>query len=211
MLARNVVTRRGRRFRGYFPSAKLGRMVAWESLLERDAILLLEFSPGVSSYREQPTVVQYADELRIRDYYPDFELVLGCGSLVHLEVKPSARLADPRVADKLRKIATHYALRRQDFRVVTELEIRREPLLTNLRALAYLQGRPGHVLPASASLRRPFASGPLSYRVAVEQFGRDTLLRLLAAGSLVCDLMLPLRDDTPITLPEGARHAAILL
>lgn len=56
MLVRKVITRRGRRFRGYFPSRKLGRMVAWESLTERDVILLLEFSPGVLSYQEQPAL-----------------------------------------------------------------------------------------------------------------------------------------------------------
>ncbi len=58
MLARKVVTRRGRRFRGYYPSAKLGRMVAWESLLERDAILLIEFSPGVLTY----LIKKFADD-----------------------------------------------------------------------------------------------------------------------------------------------------
>ena len=41
-------------FRGKFPSMKVNRMIHWESLLERDAIMLFEFSPGVASYREQP-------------------------------------------------------------------------------------------------------------------------------------------------------------
>lgn len=61
MSSRKVVTRRGRRIRGYFPSHKCGQMIAWESLLERDAILLLEFSQGVVSYRHQPTVMDYTD------------------------------------------------------------------------------------------------------------------------------------------------------
>lgn len=51
MFSRNVITRRGRGFRGNFPSRKLGRMVAGESLVELLAILLWEFSPGVLTYR----------------------------------------------------------------------------------------------------------------------------------------------------------------
>lgn len=61
MLSRKVVTLSGRRFRGYFPSYKMGRTVAWESLLELAAIHLLEFSRGVLSYREQPVLIQYPD------------------------------------------------------------------------------------------------------------------------------------------------------
>ena len=51
-------------------------MVEWESLLERDAILLFEFSPGVVSYQEQPAEILYELEGVIHRYYPDFEVIL---------------------------------------------------------------------------------------------------------------------------------------
>ena len=92
MSSRKVVTRRGRRIRGYFPSYKCGRMIAWESLLERDAILLLEFSQGVVSYGDQPAVIDYSDGEQMRKYYPDFEAMLECGEAVHMEIKPAAEL-----------------------------------------------------------------------------------------------------------------------
>ncbi len=59
MPVRKVVTPSGRKVRGYFPSKKMGRMVAWESQIELDAILLFEFSPGVISFQEQPEKIQY--------------------------------------------------------------------------------------------------------------------------------------------------------
>ncbi len=209
MLSRKVVTRRGRRFRGYFPSAKLGRMVPWESLLERDAILLLEFSPGVISYEAQPVVVHYSDGVQIREYYPDFEVVLGCGSVVHLEIKPTDRLANPEVASKFRAVASHYAARHREFRVLTEEDIRREPRLVNLRNLAYLVGRPGHVLPSSADLLRHFIE-PQPFLAVEALLGRDTTLRLIAAGDLACNLDEEMSGNNLISIPKGDSYAALL-
>jgi hypothetical protein len=54
MRARKVVTRSGKRIRGKFPSTKLGRMVHWESLYERDAILYLFSPPATMRRRTQP-------------------------------------------------------------------------------------------------------------------------------------------------------------
>src|SRR3546814_4075345 len=42
MPVRNVITRSGRHFRGLYPSRKVGRMVVFESILERDVIMLRE-------------------------------------------------------------------------------------------------------------------------------------------------------------------------
>lgn len=67
MLSRRVITRSGRHFRGRYPSRKLGRMVAFESLIERDVILLLEFSRGVLSYQEQPTRIAYSNGQAMRE------------------------------------------------------------------------------------------------------------------------------------------------
>lgn len=207
---RKVVTRRGRRIRGYFPSTKLGRMVAWESLLERDAILLLEFSPGVASYQEQPALVHYAHGLRMREYYPDFEVVLGCGSVLHLEVKPASKLALPAVAAKLRAVARHYAVQGRDYRIVTDQEIRREPLHSNLKTLTYLAVRPGCVLPARRDIEYHFTSGARTLQDAALLLGRDTTMRLIATGRICCDLDKELGDETLLSIPTGGEHAALL-
>lgn len=211
MLARKVITRRGRRFRGYFPSTKLGRMVAWESLLERDAILLIEFSPGVLLYQEQPTLVQYADGTRIRDYYPDFELSLVNGKRVHIEVKTAYQLSKPEIAAKYTAIAEHYARLRHDYRIVTEAEICREPLQTNLRTLAYLVGRKGRSLPSNRELANKFGSTATQLSTFDAELGKDTTLRLIANGWLECDLTQPLTGNTIVSIAKGERNATVFI
>lgn len=210
MPVRKVVTRRGRRFRGYFPSKKLHRMVAWESLLERDAILLLEVSPGVVSFQEQPALIQYFDGTSLRDYYPDFEVVLADGTVFHLEVKTSSKLKNPKVATKFAAIAAHYQEKGQGFRIVTEEELQREPLLSNAQVVAYLQG--GTVPPLSPrQLRHDLGDAAIPFEKAEVMLGRETVLRLIANRKLVCDLNQPLAGSTLLTIQEGEWNESLFI
>lgn len=211
MLARKVVTRRGRRFRGYFPSRKLHRMVAWESLLERDAILLLEVSPGVVSFQEQPTVIQYFDGQDLCDYYPDFEVVLADGALFHLEVKTTAKLKNPKAASRFAAIATHYQEKGLGFRIVTEQELQREPLLGNAQVLAYLKGNTGRPLPSFQEIRGNLGTNAFAFSKAEAVLGRDTVLHLIVHGMLGCDLTQPLAGNTLLSIQEGGRDDTVLL
>lgn len=104
MLSRKALTRSGRGFRMRIPSTKLGRMVECESILEGDVVLLLEYSPGVLSYKEQPALIHYWDGEEMRAYFPDFEALLSDGSRVHLEIKPSKKLTKPNIAKKYQAI-----------------------------------------------------------------------------------------------------------
>ncbi|MBB5192294.1 hypothetical protein HNQ50_003035 [Silvimonas terrae] len=211
MLARKVVTRRGRHIRGYFPSTKLRRMVAWESMLERDAVLLLEMSPGIVRYQEQPARIVYADGLRTREYFPDFELTLEDGQLVHLEIKESSELAKPSIAAKYGSIAAHYRREARSFRIATELEIRREPLFGNLKRLASLHAHPWHERPTAGQLRQLFRDHSVTFAACEAKFGYATTLRLIAAGTVLCNLDLPLTADALLQLPQGGCNATILL
>lgn len=123
-LSRKVVTRSGRGFRGYFPSKKLNRSVQFESLLERDAIKLFENAKDVIHFREQPTIIYYHIDSEPKKYYPDFELELEDGQLVHVEVKPSVKLANLEVSKKYHAIGKHYLTRTEFFVVLTEKELR---------------------------------------------------------------------------------------
>lgn len=51
---REPITRSRGKVRGQFPSTKMGRMIAWESQLERRACYLFEFCKAVEAFREQP-------------------------------------------------------------------------------------------------------------------------------------------------------------
>ncbi|WP_177187881.1 TnsA endonuclease N-terminal domain-containing protein [Formivibrio citricus] len=186
-------------------------MVAWESLLEKDALLLLELSPGVVSYREQPTVIQYSDGIQVREYYPDFELVLADGSIVHLEVKPSEELAKPKIRSKYEQIAAHYRARQFTFRIITELEIRREPRFSNLELIAYPHSHAWLSLPAHDVLVDFFHGHVRSLRDCDRDLGAASTRRLIANGKLVCDLDQPLTANTPVSLFQGEQNASILL
>ncbi|MGV3581262.1 MAG: Tn7 transposase TnsA N-terminal domain-containing protein [Methylophilus sp.] len=125
MLSRKVVTRSGRGFRGYYPSKKLNRLVQFESLLERDAIRLFETTRVVVKYKEQPTIIYYHDNLgNPKKYYPDFEVVLKSGQVIHIEVKPSSKLANLNLAKKIHAINRHYSSRQERFGILTEIELR---------------------------------------------------------------------------------------
>lgn len=211
MRVRKVITRRGRSPRDKFPSHKLHRMVACESLLERDAALLLEVSPGVVSYQEQPAVIQYFDGKSLCDYYPDFEVVLADGSVFHLEVKTTAKLKSPKVATKFTAIATHYQERGLGFRIVTEQELQREPLLSNAQEVDYLMGKTGRPLPSFHELRSDLGADTVAFAKAESILGRDTVLHLIAHGMLGCDLTQPLAGNTLLTIQEGGRDDSVLL
>lgn len=124
MLSRKVVTRSGRGFRGYFPSKKLNRSVQFESLLERDAIKLFDTSDEVVSFREQPTIIYYyLDEIHKR-YHPDFEVILKGDTVIHVEIKPSRRLATKELSTKFQAISHSYRFKPEHFVILTEKELR---------------------------------------------------------------------------------------
>lgn len=207
MLSRRVITRSGRHFRGRYPSRKLGRMVAFESLIERDVIMLLEFSRGVSSYQEQPERIEYADGDTIRVYYPDFEARLASGVRVHIEVKPSQKLTSPKVFHKLRMVAAHYSSFRDElFSVITEKQAREEPLHSNLRMLSALRAK----LSAPAPIVQPYPRDQV-WAVLEASLGRDVLLKHIALGNLVCDLSVPLEGELAVIPEKEAAHDALYI
>lgn len=211
MLSRKAITRSGRGFRMRIPSTKLDRMVECESILEGNVALLLEHSPGVVTYREQPTRIQYWDGEQMRDYFPDFEAVLLDGTCVHLEVKHSHTLAKPKFSRKYRAIATYYQGTPIQFRIVTELECKREPLRSNLRRLSYLRAKPtAEPLPSQEALSRLLGDSSATLASLEASLGATVTWRLLALGLLLCDLTAEITPHTLVSTLEGDCHATVL-
>lgn len=213
MKARKVVTRSGRGFRGYFPSKKLNRMVEWESILERDAIYLFEHSPGVVSYQEQPSLVYYEIDGEMRKYFPDFELVLANGELVHVEVKPEAMLSSEKLSKKLTAIAQTYAARKFTFRVLTDTEIRREPRLHNLKLLSRFKA---HTTDNQIDQQKAELIMSANQEVTVselyEALGQSNTLKLIADQFLQCDLEQSFESKNNFAvLVKEADHDALYL
>ncbi len=209
MKVRKVVTPSGRGVRGYFPSQKMGRMIAWESLLERDAILLLEYSPAVIRYAEQPARVNFLHEGEIRLYIPDFAAEISNIGNIHVEVKPSSKLVvGSKAARRMASITNHYLQTDTGFRILTENELRRQPRLTNLRLLAYHAGRL-HPADRQSIVNRLSIQPVNTIAAAVTVLGdlRD-VYRLLADGEYRCNLDCPITPGTVIhRAGEGESHA----
>lgn len=212
MKARKVVTRSGRKFKGLFPSKKLQRMVEWESLLERDAILLFEFSPGVVIYQEQPQMIEYEQDGEIRKYYPDFRVILRSGEIIYFEVKPASKLRSPELTKKLGAVKSHYDRIGGDFRLLLDDKIRVEPRLSNLKRLASVQ----HIIIDSsiilAQVIATIENNPASSLLSLSQiYDQTKILYLVAHGYLCCDLNIDIfASDIFLRVPMETDHDALL-
>lgn len=93
--SREIVTGRRDCITGEVPSGKPGmgyRMVAYEGLLARHFILLMEQDDAVLRYQEEPTAFRWHDGVRQRSYTPDFAVEIDDGRNIAVEVKPMKRV-----------------------------------------------------------------------------------------------------------------------
>lgn len=207
--ARTIVRPTGGIVRGKFPSRKNGRMVHHEGLLELDAIYLFEASPLIARYREQPTTIRYPDSNRLRRYTPDFELLLTTGEIVMTEIKPIRRLRTDEVRYTFERIADHMSRNGTPFAILTDLVIRDEPRLANLKWIYHRAARipPTHSA-LTMALDRCEHAFPTPISTANRLFdgtGTDTYSFLLA-GRLGCDLSMPIALSTTLTVRKETNH-----
>lgn len=137
--ARKIVNTRSRKNIGFFPSKKNERQVAYESLIERDYIYLLEYDRDVINYKEQPLEITYRNNNRLSRCYPDFEVQRKDRKQL-VEVKPYAKyikiLHDETIINKFNAVALYCdANGYSDFKIVTDKDIRTGNLLKNIRLL----------------------------------------------------------------------------
>lgn len=203
MKARKVVTRSGRKFKGLFPSKKLQRMVEWESLLERDAILLFEFSPGVVSYQEQPEMIEYEQDGVMRRYYPDFRVIHQSGEIIYFEIKPASVLKEPLMVKKYSAIKDQYDRMSQSYQLLLDNRIRVEPRLRNLKRLATAQHRPEDYAILLDEATKLVKSDPRHTCLSLATvFGLSHVMVLIGRGDLCCDLDKDmLADDNYLRIP----------
>lgn len=210
MRVRKVVTRRGRHIRGYFPSKKLNRMVAWESLLEKDTLLLMELSPGVLSYQEQPEEISYWDGQAMCCYVPDLRVNLCNETSLLVEVKPAAELERPAVRTKYQQIAQHLLEQGEHFLILTDQEIHLAPQYSSLCRLLYWYNHAPAQLPSAREIGMQLKGyEQATIQDCLDLFGASVTYALIAKGLLVSDLTLVLTPASLVHLPEGGRHAAI--
>lgn len=128
---------------GMFYSEKNKRHVAYESLLERDFFLLLEFDSSVQEYEEQPVELSYLYGNRKIKYTPDC-LVYYNDQLKPpciFEIKYSDEIKNKRVflKQKFDQIEQYLSSNDMRFKLFTELDIRTQ-LLENIKFLYRFSG-----------------------------------------------------------------------
>ncbi len=174
-------------------------MVEYESLLERDAIYLFEHSPGVVSFQEQPEVIMYEYENKIKKYYPDFSVTLNSGIVIHIEIKPQSILNQPLISGKFEAIIQRYKNHSAQFLILTELTIRKEPLFSNLKEINNFKKYHIDIEISFTKLKKfLIVNDPYSVKEISEKYGKTEVLIMLANRLLFCDLHQSLWADSNI-------------
>lgn len=131
-------------YTGLIPSLKNQTSVQYESSLEADYIVLLEFTPYILKYLEQPVEISYlTDKGKTSRYTPDFLVHYHPDTEIGALFKP--RLVEIKYREDLKKnwkqlkpkfqAAIRYASdQKYEFKILTEVEIR-TPFLDNAKFL----------------------------------------------------------------------------
>ncbi len=146
-----TVPKNYRNLTGLVANSRTQSMSAFESTLERDFLLLLDFDPDVACYEEQPVKITYHDDTgRRRTYTPDILVRYGTECREVGRSKP--HLCEVKYRDDLRQHWTAYRpkfraaqryARQQGwrFRLVTERHVR-TPYLDNVKFLGPYRALP---------------------------------------------------------------------
>jgi len=135
MPVRTPSNRHGKNIVGKFPSLKLGRMVSFESRLERDQIYLMEYDPEIVLYEEQPLVIEYTCSGKRYKYYPDFKVVTSRGQHLLIECKAEKYVNKDSNQRKFAAGKSWCAKHNWEFRLITEQVIRSGFRLENVMLL----------------------------------------------------------------------------
>lgn len=205
---------------GSFASAKNSQMLGFESLLEKEYMLLLEFDENVESFEEQPVNIPVPGV--IRGYTPDV-LVRYRADSVSGEIRKPL-LTDIKHTSDLQKNADQYrnkfAAAEQysfdlgwEFRVTTESEIR-IPRLANIKFLrAYRNVVLAERDCAELIQRTNDLGGFTSSKILLDEIATSdeerlhwlpVIWNLILTRRLIADLDKPFGDDVPLHLPTGS-------
>ena len=200
---------------GLLPSRKNGRMVSFESSLERDLATILEFDEAVLAFQEQPVKLRYERAGRrsppgVPDFLVTYHAYVGRRPLL-VDVKYRKELFARWSDLKPRLLAAkRFALREGwDYRILTEVEIR-TPYLDNARfLLPYRRCAPDpiHEEQLLSALRRLKFSPiqALLETCCVDEWNRaqliPTLWCLVGLRNISADLERPLTMSSNVWLP----------
>ncbi len=192
-------------YSGAYASATTGGFVVYESRLELARLLLADFDPQVRQIYAQPFLLVARVGGRVRRHVPDFLLVSAAGTARLVNVKPAARLGDPKVAEAVAWPGVLAERQGWEYEVWSGADA---AVLENIRFLAGYR-RPGLVPPEQVERSRECVrDGELLMDAELRLAGsrprhevRPALLALLWAGRLLTDLTRPLSGDSVLRRP----------
>lgn len=204
---------------GTFSSAKNGKSLGYESPLERDLMILLEFDDTVERFEEQPVKVPVVvNGKKLKPYVPDI--------LIHyfpLESGEARRpvLGEVKKTEDLKKnkekyapkfdAASRYAVEQGwEWHIFTEKEIR-SPYLDNLKFLRqYHSEEPDDELVQEVIRHFQNARGPVTAGLLLQKLCPNesrilqispTIWYLIATKHIMADLKKPLTMKSRLSLP----------
>lgn len=209
---RNVISRSNVRPTGRFPSVKVGRHVAWDSVHELNAFRLLESDASICRYAEQPCVVHYRLDGMAHRHYPDILVEVAAADMPMLwEVKTYDDASRPEVLRRTALMTRELPRFGYEYRLVLAEALARQPHLDNAKALLR-HARRNLSFETRLAAQQLFAS-----RHAVDwadfAVGRLLPLRLADAyalvlrGDLIFDVDEPLAPGNAFTV---SRRSALL-
>ncbi|WP_030960496.1 TnsA-like heteromeric transposase endonuclease subunit [Streptomyces sp. NRRL S-378] len=198
-------SRGARHFSGWYWAATTGQHVGFESWLERDRLLLMDFDPEVVGIASQPCWLHWRDGERERRHAPDYFVRRADGSAVVVDVRADERI-EPKDAEAFE--VTRLACRQAGW-AFERVGVPEAVLLANVRWLSrYRHPRCLHG-PVADRLRATL-SGPVPLMVGADAAGDrletlPTLFHLLglqevAAEGLSVELLGP---STIVRLADG--------
>lgn len=195
------ISNRGGNTIGHFPSLKLDRMVAFESLIERDFIYVLDFEPDVTWFAEQPLTIPYQYNGKALSYTPDFHVIKGGQNLL-IECKPQKLIGKDDNQRKFVAAQAWCASREWAFQVVSDEQLRRGHRVRNIKLLTQF-ARYSIGPPVKHRIRTFLAGTPGPVRVADVMVGvapdrPQTIIIPILHLAFHHELALPL-DEAPIS------------
>jgi len=198
------ITNGGRKVIGKFPSLKMGKMLWWESQLERDNDYLIEIDPDVLSYEEQPLKIRYFLDGKVHWYTPDLRVVRQDSKQI-IEVKDEEHANSPEYIELFRRVAPICHRNGYEFIVVTDSTIRVQPRLDNVKliykyAKTLVTSEHQMLLYTLFSDKGSLTLGEISKWFASKGIPDGIVYSLIYNGILSVDFMRPIGKGTAVTL-----------
>ena len=202
---------------GFFYSHINARLIAYESLVERDFYQMLEDQADIiEKYEEQPLKVEKRWNGKITSLFPDCLITYKPWTEkkpLLVEIKSEKEIIDPANAEAFKidcDVLEAYAKKQNmDFKVVFDTDIRGQ-YLKNLKFLNKYRDKPGKLREYENSILETVrAKGPVAVSGILDDLAKDTIERahilpsiwhLLQVKALKTDLYKPLSNSSPMEI-----------